>query len=66
MMQENGTWEKINESLNDVLKLKEPVLELSVGEKINIKGEEFYVRKITKKDVILRSVRMKKNAVKGR
>jgi len=55
-MQENGNWEKLNE----VSQFEEPVVVLRIGETISIKGEEFYVRKITKKDVILRSVRTRK------
>jgi hypothetical protein len=37
--------------------LPSPACALTIGETVEIHGEKFRVRKITKKDVVLRSVR---------
>lgn len=65
-MDEHGNWHNIaTDEIADAIarKITEPpadskvMLMLSIGEIVEIRGEKFRVRKITKKDVILRSVR---------
>ena len=61
-MDERGNWcevcnENPLETNEENIQQFEPVCYLNIGEIVDIKGEKFKVRKITKKDVILRSVR---------
>ena len=67
-MDEHGNWHGIaTDDIADAIAKKaaeqqtplgsKAMLMLEIGEVVEIRGEKFRVRKITKKDVILRSVR---------
>lgn len=42
----------------DTQTVRRPVIYLKIGQVVTIEGESFRVRKVTKKDVVLRSVRL--------
>jgi hypothetical protein len=58
-MDERGSWDKIEEPQLTTPVAKKYVMWLKVGQIVTIEGEPFRVRKVTRKDVVLRSVRCK-------
>jgi hypothetical protein len=60
-MNDRGNWHSVTPEDVGAIQLgpspSNVMLTLQIGEVVEIKGEKFRVRKITKKDVILRSVR---------
>jgi hypothetical protein len=60
-MDERGNWSEVTEDREFAEgTINKPHVFLSIGGIINIQGQDFRVRKITKKDVILRAVINKK------
>lgn len=57
---EDGTFEEITQELADLYKERPETKKwkkFRVGERVEVKGENFLVRKITKKDLILRPMK---------
>jgi len=58
-MNEQGSWDKIEESQITEPVARKYVMWLKVGQIVEVEGEKFRVRKVTRKDVVLRSIRCK-------
>lgn len=61
-MDNRGHWTEVASDadfeIKDTQTVRRPVIYLKVGQIVTIEDESFRVRKVTKKDVVLRSVRI--------